>query len=113
MAVDTASYVWRIEQGETDPLTIPVTNGGSPMTVDGWTVDAKIRSNPGGPVLADLTELAEASGTNVVLTVPAVVSAAWTFSLGWFRVKITDPDSPSDDPTTYRVLQGWVLVDPD
>lgn len=114
MSVQAQEYTWEIEQGETEVLTVPVADDGEDLTVTGWTVDAKIRVNPGGPLLYTFpAELVEASGTNVVLRVPADVSAAWSFTLGWFRVKITDPASPVDEPVRYRVLQGPVLVHPD
>jgi hypothetical protein len=114
MAVATASYVWRVQQGEIEPLRIPVTNNDSPMTVTGWTVDAKVKINPGGPTLYTFpADLIDVTGSNVTITVPPDVSAAWTFALGWFRVKISDPNAPVDDPVTYRILQGHLIVEPD
>jgi hypothetical protein len=114
MTVATTSYTWRVQQGETESLRIPVTNNDSPMTVTGWTVDAKVKVNPGGPTLYTFpADAIDVSGANVTVTVAPAVSAAWTFGLGWFRVKIADPNAPVDDPVVYRVLQGYIVVDPD
>lgn len=111
---DTLDYLWRIEQGESEVLTIPVTDDGEPLTVTGWPVDAKITTNPGGPTLyAFPAELATSVGTDVLLRVPAAVSSVWTFSVGWFRVRITNPDSDPEEPKVHRILQGPVLVDRD
>lgn len=114
MAVSAQRFTWEIEQGEVEVLTVPVSDDDEALTVTGWPVDVKIKVNPGGPTLYTFpSDLLTASGSNVVVRVPADVSSAWSFTVAWYRVKITDPESPDDDPATYRVLQGPVLVHPD
>jgi len=117
VSADTTEFVFRIEQGEREPLTIPVLNAfGTASPIPGWTVDAKIKTRPGGAVLytwpADLAQVT-GDGSFIEIRTPASVSAAWAFTSGWYRVKVTDPDSDPDDPTVYRILQGQLVVDPD
>lgn len=116
MAVDTTDYTWFIEQGQIEHLNVPVTNNGAPMSVTGWGVDVKIKANPGGPELyvfvPENIAVTGASGTTIALTVPVEDSLEWDFSIGWFRVEITDPESEEDSLATYRVVQGPVVVDP-
>lgn len=112
--IDTANYTWHVEAGETEGLVIPVLDGETPLDVTGWPVDAKIKTNPGGPLLFEFPDdLIEADGSEVTLRLPAMVSEDWAFTTGWLRVKVTDPASPPGNPATYRILQGPVLVDLD
>lgn len=117
MAGDTAEFLWRIEKGETESMTFPVVLGGQPLTVTGWTVDAQVKTNPGGPTLytfpAEHIEITGDDNDQITLRLPDSASADWTFCVAWYRVRITDPDSPVDDPISYRVLQGTLLVDHD
>lgn len=117
MATDTQDYIWEVEQDETETLYTPVADGDTPLTVTGWTVDAKIRVNPGGPVIytfpGSAIEITGDDDNIVKLTLHASVSAAWAFSVAWLRIKITDPDSPIGEPVRYRVLQGHVLISRD
>jgi hypothetical protein len=113
---DTTTYGWRIEAGERSEISFPVLDSaGDEVDVEGWTVDAKIRTRPGGTVLytfpTDYVSI-DSSGT-VTVTIPAPVSKAWAFTAGWYRVVITDPDSSLDDPDSQRVVQGVVVIDPD
>lgn len=108
---DTTDYVWRVEQGEREPLDIPVLDNDEPRDVTGWTIDAVIKTEPGGEVLHTFTPEQITVVSNVVtLTVPGPVSAAWTWTIGWWRVKITPPDSDPDDPETERIVKGPFLV---
>lgn len=113
---DTTVFGWRLEAGERAEISFPVVDADDvPVDVEGWTVDAKIRTRPGGTVLytfpADYVSI-DSSGL-VTVTIPAPVSAAWVFTNGWYRVVITDPNSSPDDPNAQRVLQGVVVIDPD
>jgi hypothetical protein len=112
----TRTFPWRIEQGERTRLIIPVLDDlGGAVDVSGWPVDAKVKTEPGGPVLYTWPpDLINALGNTVSLLVPAEVSLAWTWALGWYRVKITDPATVgTGDVVTSRILQGPFVVDPD
>lgn len=113
---DTLDYAWRIEAGERATLQIPIlSEGNSLFPVTGWTVDAKIKTRPGGPVLHTFPpEQAHifGGGAFVELVIPAATSAAWVWRTGWWRLVLIDPTNP-DDPATYRLVQGPVVVDPD
>lgn len=113
---DTTTFAWRIEAGERSEISFPVVDAdNTPVDVEGWTVDAKIRNRPGGTVLytfpVDYVSI-DSSGT-VTVTIPAPISASWAFTSGWYRVVITDPNSSADDPNAQRVVQGVLVVDPD
>lgn len=109
---DTLTWPWRIEQGEIETLTIPVLDGDdAAVTVTGWTVDAAVKTGPGGPVLYTWpAELAVAAGTTVTLTIPPAVSSAWVWRSAYYRVKVVDP---GDATQVHRILQGPIVVDPD
>jgi aspartokinase-like uncharacterized kinase len=112
---DPLQFPWAITRATHQALTVPVLDSAnSAVTVTGWAVDAVVEDRPGGRVLytwpaGDAT----ASGTSVQLTIPAAVSAGWTFRTAWYRVNITDPNSDPDDPNTQRILQGRFVLDPD
>ncbi len=112
----TTPYSWRIEAGERAEISFNVLDAAdTEVDVEGWTIDAKIRTRPGGTVLytvpVDHASI-DSSGT-VTLTIPAPVSAAWAWTTGWWRAVITDPNSPADDPQSQRVIAGPFVVDPD
>lgn len=113
-AVDTVNYGWRIEQGEREALDVPVLDNGVPRVVTGWTIDAVIKDRPGGTVLYTFPASGiSVAGHVVTLTVPGPVSAAWTWTVGWWRLKVTAPNPDSANPETYRVTKGPFLVDRD
>lgn len=108
----TATYNWRVRQAARERLIIPIL--GEDVDITGYTVDAKIKTEQGGAVLytwplADI----DIAPNELALVIPAAVSAAWTWHVGWYRVKLTDPDSPVDDPSVSRVLQGAIFIDLD
>jgi hypothetical protein len=113
MATEITDAVWRIEQGERETLAFPVLDDDDdPFPIGGWSVDAKIKTRPGGDTLhtfpaADIT----IASNQITLRIPAATSAAWTFTSGWFRVVIADDDP--DDQQKFRVLSGTFVVDPD
>lgn len=114
LSSETREYIWRVKQGAKERLIIPVLDDGAPKDVTGFTVDAKVKTRPGGTVLYTWpSDLIEIDGDEVALLIPAPVSAAWTWYAGWYRVKITDPASPPDDPEISRVLQGAIFIDLD
>lgn len=113
---DTTSAPWRIAANTRETRSFDVLNGeDGDVTITGWTVDARIRTRPGGIVLwtfpAEFVSI-ETPGT-VVLTVPAPVSAGWAWTTGWYRIVVSDPASPEGNPDASRVLQGVVVIDPD
>lgn len=114
-SADTTTFTWRIEQGEREQLTIPIYDENNSLAfITGWTIDAQIKDRPGGDTLYVFPdELAQVfgGGAFIGLTVPAPVSAAWLWRTGWFRVVITEPDTGPVDPTSYRVLEGPVVID--
>lgn len=113
---DTTSYTWRIEAGERERLSIPVLTAESAAAdLTGYTIDAKIKTAQGsGVVLYDFPpeHITVEDGT-ISLLIPAPVSAAWFWSIGWWRVLITAPVVDPDDPDTHRIVQGPFIVDPD
>jgi hypothetical protein len=111
---DTIEYVWTVEQGERERISFPVTRNGSPQDLTGWTIDAKIKTEPGGAVLHVFPQnMINVDGDTIELTVPAPVSTAWTWTVGWWRVVITAPDPDPADPESYRVIKGAFLVERD
>ncbi len=114
---DTTTWSWRVEAGEREVLVIPVLDdANTEFSIAGWTVDAQIKTQPGGiPLYTWPAEHAEITdeGTTVTLTIPGPVSATWMFREGWYRVEVTDPNSDTDDPNTQRILQGDFVLDPD
>lgn len=117
MATDTRHEVWRIEQGERATATFPILNTEDELfPIDGWDVEALFRTRPGGDLLYTfpLENITLNSDDNTVtLVVPAPVSELWTWTTGWGRVRITNPDTVPEDPARYRVLTLTVVIDPD
>lgn len=112
----TTDQAWRVTANQREQRSFDVFEGSTEVDITGWTIDARIRTRPGGAVLhtfpADHTVI-DGDG-RVVCTIPAPVSAAWAWTSGWYRIVVTDPDSPDpDDPARSRVLQGPLVVDPD
>lgn len=111
----TTDLAWRVRANQRERRTFDVRSGPEDdIDVTGWTVDAKVRSRPGGTVLhtidiADIT----ITGSQVAVVIPAPISAAWAFTTGWYRIRVVDPASDVDDPEASRVLQGPFVVDPD
>lgn len=113
---DTTTKLWPITAGAKEQRAFDVLNP-SDVGVDitGWTVDAKIRSRPAGLVVHTFpTDMITVNSSgHVVLTVPAPISKAWTWANGWYRIVVTPPSSPVENPDSSRVLQGPVVVSPD
>lgn len=119
---DTRDYVWRIEAGERERLSIPVlAEDDGPADLTGYLIDAQIKISQGGAVLytfpaehisVEVPEDPELP-PNIVLLIPAPVSAAWPWSVGWWRLLITAPDADPDDPDTHRIIAGPFIVSPD
>lgn len=101
-------FAWIIEQGELVTFRIPVLAAdGQPFTVDGWTVDTKIKDLRGTVLYAFTSGTWAVSGAFVTLTVLPDVSNAWTFRTARYRVKI---QHPTDATQIYRILQGPLYV---
>lgn len=113
---DTLEYAWRIEAGERERLSIPVLDeDGSAANLTGFTIDAKIKTAKGSGVVlyAFPPEHITVSAGTVTLLIPGPVSAAWYWTVGWWRMVITAPNPNPLDPDSNRVIQGPFVVDPD
>lgn len=109
---DTTEFVWRIEQGERERLVVPIENNGAPFNITGYSIDAKIKTEPGGTVLYTFpAEDVTVDGSTIELIIPGPISAAWTFTVAWWRVVITAPNPDPADPETHLVLKGPFLVE--
>lgn len=117
MASDTTEAPWRIEQGERETVTFQVQNStGGPFPADGWTITATIKTRPGGALLYTFPSsnvIFDPDQNTVQLVIPGPVSAAWTWTTGHYKVKITNPNTNPADPATYWILRGLLIVDPD
>lgn len=106
----STDYCWFVEQGELVTLQIPILDSrGNVFDVTGWSVDAAIKANANGGTFlyAFLSEDCAVSGCNVYLTILPATSMAWSFTVGWYRVKII---SPTDSTNIQRVLSGRIVV---
>ena len=109
----TLQYHLRINQGETFQVAIPVLDSnGSPVALSGMTARGQVRTHA-----ADSTTLYEWStvtnnlafdANNVVLTVPAVTSSAWTWRTGQYDVELVDGSG-----SVTRLVEGYVVVHPE
>ena len=109
----TLRYDLRINQGETFQLAIPVLDeNGDPASLSGMTARGQIRAHAtAAAVLHEWTVLNGGiafDGNNVVLTVPAASSAAWTFRTGTYDVELVAVDGD-----VIRLIEGHVLVHPE
>jgi hypothetical protein len=114
-SADTLNWTWRIEAGERETLDVPIFlgDGTTPKDVSGYTVDAVIKTEAGGSLLyAFPTEHISIDESVVTLLIPAPISAAWVWSVGWWRLVITAPSPDPLDPESDRVVQGAFIVDP-
>jgi hypothetical protein len=110
----TTDQPWRISANQRERRSFDVFDGPTEVDITGWTIDAKIRTRPGGDILHTFpAERAVIESGRVVCTIPAPISAAWAWTSGWYRIVVTNPASPADDPDRSRVLQGPLVVDPD
>lgn len=101
-----------IAQGSTWGLIIPVINpDGTAADLTGWEPRAQVRKN-----VKDSTVLYEWSvddgnasieESNVILTVPAPVSSAWTWRQGAYDVEVFNGTQ------VVRLTQGTIRVDPE
>lgn len=113
---DTLEQAWRIEQGERETMTFPVENADGLFPIDGWDIEATIKTRPGGQLLYTFPAehiVFDPDDNTVQLVIPGPVSALWTWTTGRYKVMITNPDTDPNDPATYRVLQGPLVIDPD
>lgn len=99
-------YDLLINQGETYRRAIPVTDTGTgqPLDVTGWTAMGQIRASYGSDTVLHTLTLTP-DGTDLILEIPGDVSAAWTWRLGRYDIKLTAPNT-----TVTRLLEGSVVV---
>lgn len=100
-----------IPQGATWEIHWPVLNlDGTPTDLTTWSVRAQIRTNVNANTT--LYEWSSAAGNvlllsgEIVLSVPASTSSAWTWTDGVYDVELFQPDG-----TVIRLTQGHVTVD--
>jgi hypothetical protein len=108
----TTEYAWRVEQGEREQRSWPVTLDGDEYDITGWAVSAVIRAShrQGATVLYTWpAELIVITGDELRLEIPAATSLAWSFEMGWYRIKITAPDGVN----TQRIASGVFVLDAD
>lgn len=103
----------RIRQGATWSVTVPVLAAdNTPANLSGYTAKAQVRD--GYTAETALYEWTVAAGNltlgsgQIVLSVPAATSAAWTWRLGRWDLELT---APNGDVTP--LIEGSVLVDPE
>ncbi len=105
-------FDWSVDQGELVQLLIPVLDDNDqPFTVTGWSVDAKIKTAPRGTILSTwASQDVIVAGSSVTLSILPATSLGWTFTKGWYRVKIVHP---TDATQIYRILDGYLTVNGD
>jgi hypothetical protein len=106
-------YDLRINQGETFQLAVPVLDAnGSPVSLSGMTARAQVRSyvQSAAPLYEWSTTNGNLAfdGNDVVLTVPASASSAWTFRTGQWSLELVDTNSD-----TTLLVEGYVIVHPE
>jgi hypothetical protein len=103
----------KINQGETYRLSIPLLNStNGPANVTGLTARGQIRETYHSTTklyewLPSLGNLETSTGS-VALTVPATVSAAWTWQYGRWDLEVVDQAN-----TVTRLVEGYVFVIPE
>jgi hypothetical protein len=99
-------YDLLVNQGEDYKRTIPIIDDatGQPASVSGWTIVGQIRDGYNSDTVLHTLDVT-ADDTNLVLNIPGADSAAWTFRLARYDVKVTAPNT-----TTTRELEGAVVV---
>ena len=103
----------RVNQGETFQLAIPVLDAdGDPVTLSGMTAKGQVRA-----FAASTTVLYEWStahnnlsfdGNDVVITIPAAASSAWTWRTGLWGLELVDTGG-----VVTRLVDGQVIVHPE
>jgi hypothetical protein len=108
----TLRFHIRLNQGETFQLAIPVVDeDGDPVALSGKTARGQIRSHAASPTV--LYEWSTADGNlaldegDVIITVPAADSAAWTWRTGQWDLEL------DDDGTITRLVDGQVIIHPE
>jgi hypothetical protein len=109
----TLRYDLRINQGETFQLSIPVFDSeGDPMPVSGMIARAQVRAYANAPAVLHNWSLTDDNialvDNNVILKVPAAVSAAWTWRTGRWDVELVDGAG-----AVTRLAEGFVIVHPE
>lgn len=109
----TTESVWRVPANTLRTRTFTVLDDDQvPVDITAWQVDAAIKSRPGGNVLHTFPSgdwvIVSGPAGQVRLTIPAAVSAAWSFGHAWYRVRVYDNPTHAE-----RVLEGPLIVSPD
>jgi hypothetical protein len=102
------TYHLVVNQGSNYVLTIPVLDGTTPVTVTGWTVNGQIRRQHDSATVLHTLSLT-ATGSSVILQIPAEVSSEWAWRVGKYDVELASPDGL----ITTRLIEGLVVVRPE
>jgi hypothetical protein len=98
-------------QGATWETRWPILDtDGQPYDLTGWTVQSQVRASATDvTVLFDFAATGNATtlDNNVVLTIPADVSSAWTWTEGVFDIELHNADA------VVRITQGTIEVNPE
>jgi hypothetical protein len=94
-----------VNQGSDYRKAFPVLGLEEGATLTGWSAAGQIRETKyeGSALLHTLA--VSLIGTDLVVTIPAATSAAWTWGFAWYDVELTAPDD-----TEGRFLEGLVEV---
>lgn len=106
-------YHLRINQGETFQLYIPVfDDNNAPLALSGMSATGQIRTHAAAPTplyaWSTVANNLALYTNNVVLTVPAATSTAWTWRTGQYDVELTDTNG-----IVTRLVEGHVIVHPE
>jgi hypothetical protein len=109
----TLEFHLRINQGETFQLAVPVLDpNGSNVNLSGMTARGQIRTHAASPtVLYEWSTGANNlafSGNDVVITVPAATSSAWTWRTAQYDLELVDGSG-----NVTRLVEGHVIVHPE
>ena len=99
-----------INQGADFSVTFPVLDtGDQPQDLAGWSARAQVRDRDTDPEpLHDFADELAVTESDIVLTVPAAVSSAWSWTHGRYDLELV---SPSGGVT--RLVEGAVIMRPE
>ena len=119
--MSAGTYDFSVEQGSTFTLNLSYKNSaGSVIDLSsGYTARMKIKDSPDGEVIAS-TESSDSpkntisialasSGNNIVVTIPASATTAFTFENAVYDLELISGSSPNQ--VVDRVVEGRITLD--